>query len=58
MCILEASVKVSSTENGIIFGNIVYDVSGGSSGDCNFVVLNDIHIDVMNHILPASCTDN
>eukprot|EP00111_Clytia_hemisphaerica_P011216 TCONS_00032857-protein len=54
---IKASVKVSSTENGIIFGNIVYDVSGGS-GDRNCVVLNDIHIDIMDYIVPAHCTDN
>lgn len=54
---IKASVKVSSTENGIIFGNIVYDVSGGS-GDRNCVVLNDIHIDIMDYIVPATCTDN
>ena len=39
-------MKVSSTENGIIFGNIVYDCSGAAS-DRNVVVLNDIHIDIM-----------
>ena len=53
---LQASVKVASTENGIIFGNIVYDISGGS-GDRNCVVLNDIHIDIMDYIVPATCTD-
>lgn len=53
---IKASVKVASTENGIIFGNIVYDVSGGAN-DRNSVVLNDIHIDIMDYILPASCTD-
>jgi len=53
---IKASVKVASTENGIIFGNIVYDVSGGT-GDRNCVVLNDIHIDVMDYIIPATCTD-
>jgi len=54
---IKASVKVASTENGIIFGNIVYDVSGGS-GDRNCVVLNDIHIDIMDYIVPATCTDS
>ncbi|RMX42493.1 hypothetical protein pdam_00020420 [Pocillopora damicornis] len=54
---IKANVKVSSTENGIIFGNIVYDVSGGT-GDRNCVVLNDIHIDIMDYIVPASCTDS
>ena len=38
--------QVSSTETGIIFGNIVYDVSSAGS-DRNVVVLNDIHIDIM-----------
>ena len=27
-CNIKANVKVTSTENGIIFGNIVYDVTG------------------------------
>ncbi|XP_068744674.1 coatomer subunit beta-like [Montipora capricornis] len=54
---IKANVKVSSTENGIIFGNIVYDVSGGT-GDRNCVVLNDIHIDIMDYIVPATCTDS
>lgn len=52
-CNIKANVKVSSTENGIIFGNIVYDTSTTS----NVVVLNTIHIDIMDYILPASCTD-
>lgn len=55
-CNIKATVKVASTENGIIFGNIVYDVSGSTS-DRNVVVLNDIHIDIMDYIVPASCTD-
>ena len=42
-CSIKANVKVSSTENGIIFGNIVYDCTGAAS-DRNVVVLNDIHI--------------
>jgi len=53
---IKASVKVASTENGIIFGNIVYDVTGSTS-DRNVVVLNDIHIDIMDYIVPAGCTD-
>eukprot|EP00824_Muranothrix_gubernata_P017338 TRINITY_DN35578_c0_g1_i1.p1 TRINITY_DN35578_c0_g1~~TRINITY_DN35578_c0_g1_i1.p1 ORF type:complete len:969 (-),score=237.04 TRINITY_DN35578_c0_g1_i1:11-2890(-) len=57
---IKASIKVSSTETGIIFGNIVYDTTGPSSrdlGDKNCVVLNDIHIDIMDYITPATCTD-
>ncbi|XP_050293271.1 coatomer subunit beta [Anthonomus grandis grandis] len=56
-CNIKANVKVASTENGIIFGNIVYDVTGAAS-DRNVVVLNDIHIDIMDYIVPASCTDS
>ncbi|KAL5278654.1 COPB1 family protein [Megaselia abdita] len=53
-CNIKANVKVSSTENGIIFGNIVYDTSLTT----NVVVLNTIHIDIMDYIVPASCTDH
>ena len=48
--------QVASTENAIIFGNIVYDVTGAGN-DRNVVVLNDIHIDIMDYIVPASCSD-
>lgn len=34
----------------------VYDISGSAS-DRSVVVLNDIHIDIMDYIIPASCTD-
>ncbi|EGD75937.1 coatomer beta subunit [Salpingoeca rosetta] len=53
---IKANVKVSSTETGIIFGNIVYDVSGATS-DRNCVILNDIHIDIMDYITPAMCSE-
>ncbi|XP_063375229.1 coatomer subunit beta [Cydia amplana] len=53
---IKAHVKVASTENGIIFGNIVYEVSGASM-DRGVVVLNDIHIDIVDYIQPASCSD-
>merc|ERR1719471_1255843 len=36
-CSIKANVKVTSTENGIIFGNIVYDC-GATSSDRNVVV--------------------
>ncbi len=53
---IKANIKVASTENGIIFGNIVYDITGAAS-DRNCVVLNDIHIDIMDYIFPSTCTD-
>ena len=30
----------------------------GAASDRNCVVLNDIHIDIMDYIMPASCTDH
>ncbi|XP_045459801.1 coatomer subunit beta [Melitaea cinxia] len=53
---IRAHVKVASTENGIIFGNIVYEVSGAGT-DRGVVVLNDIHIDIVDYIQPAACSD-
>jgi coatomer subunit beta len=52
---VKAPIKVSSTETGVIFGNIVYDTQGASDSNC--VVLNDIHIDIMDYINPAHCTE-
>lgn len=34
----------------------MYDITGAAS-DRNCVVLNDIHIDIMDYIVPATCTD-
>ncbi|KAI9346734.1 adaptin N terminal region-domain-containing protein [Zopfochytrium polystomum] len=52
---VKANIKVSSTETGIIFGNIVYD--GPSAVDMNCVIMNDIHIDIMDYIKPATCSE-
>ena len=43
-----ANIKVSSTETGAIFGNIVYESTGYA--ERSVVVLNDIHIDIMDYI--------
>lgn len=48
--------QVSSTETGVIFGNVVYETPGSYS-DRHVVILSDIHIDVMDYISPASCSD-
>jgi coatomer subunit beta len=53
---IRANIKVSSTETGIIFGNIVYDVAG-SGGSPGCVILNDIHVDVMDYIQPGEVSD-
>jgi len=52
---IKANIKVSSTDTGIIFGNIVYDIAGTTDSNC--VVLNGIHIDIMDYISPAQCSD-
>lgn len=54
---IKANIKVAGTDNAIIFGNIVYNISGVAS-NLNVVVLNDIHIDIMDYIVPASCSDH
>jgi len=54
---IKANIKVSSTETGIIFGNIVYDIAGVATSDKNCVVLNDIHIHIMDYSSPASCSE-
>ncbi|CAI9272016.1 unnamed protein product [Lactuca saligna] len=52
---IKANIKVSSTETGVIFGNLVYETSNVL--ERNVVVLNDIHIDIMDYISPAVCSD-
>jgi len=52
---IRANIKVSSTETGAIFGNLVYESTGRS--DQTVVVLSDIHIDIMDYIVPAYCPD-
>jgi len=52
---LRANVKVSSTETGVIFGNIVYE--GAGAAERALVVLRDVHIDIMDYIRPAVVAD-
>ena len=53
---VQATVKVSSADTGVIFGSIVYDRPGSTEQE--IVILNDIHVDVMDYIEPATCTEN
>ena len=52
---IRASIKVSSTETGHIFGTIVYEDS--ATMEKGYINLNDIHMDIMDYIRPATCTD-
>ncbi|KAL2164737.1 hypothetical protein VTH06DRAFT_32 [Thermothelomyces fergusii] len=52
---VQCTIKVSSTDTGVIFGNVVYE--GAHSTDTNVVILNDLHVDIMDYIQPATCTE-
>ncbi|KAF7970467.1 hypothetical protein HWV62_23875 [Athelia sp. TMB] len=51
---IKATIKVSSTETGVIFGSILWEGAGMSEA-C--VILSDIHIDIMDYIKPAYCNE-
>lgn len=53
---IKASVKVSSSEAGCIFGNMTYDLSRG--GNFKVVTLNEITIDAIEYIHPATCSES
>merc|ERR1740123_1450863 len=55
---LKASIKVSSTEAGVIFGNIVYDTTGASTDHEKIVVMESVHMDVRDYINPASMSNS
>lgn len=52
---VQATIKVSSTDTGVIFGNVVYD--SAAAAESNVVILNDVHVDIMDYIQPATCTE-
>jgi coatomer subunit beta len=51
---IKATIKVSSTETGVIFGSILWDAPDLSE---QAVILSDIHVDIMDYIKPAYCTE-
>lgn len=50
---VKTSLKVSATETGVIYGTVLYDAPNGER--CT-VILNDIHVDIMNYIRPCYCS--
>lgn len=52
---VQSTIKVSSTDTGVIFGNCVYD--DPKTKDSKIVILSDVHIDIMDYIQPSHCTD-
>jgi coatomer subunit beta len=53
---VQSTIKVSSTDTGVIFGNVIYDSPSGT--DTRVVILNDVHADIMDYIQPATCTES
>lgn len=45
---VHASIKVSSTETGIIFGYVTYDKKSAADKECT--VLNELHVDILDYI--------
>lgn len=52
---IKASLKVSSTDNGVVYGYITYDSSSGNQP--NILNINEIQIDFINELMQAECTD-
>jgi len=46
--IVHASIKVASTETGIIFGYVTYDKKSAADKECT--VLNELHVDILDYI--------
>lgn len=52
---LKCTVKVASTETGVLFGHVVYE--GKSAVDVKYVVLKEIQVDILDYVKPATCSD-
>ena len=52
---IKASLKVSSTDNGVIYGYITYDSASGNQP--NILNINEIQIDFINDLMQAECSD-
>lgn len=48
---IKNSIKISSTNTGTIFGSIVYDLTGPNGPTNHSVILNEIHIDIIDYIV-------
>lgn len=52
---VKASLKVSSTDNGAIYGYLTYDSASGNIP--NIININEIQIDFINELVPADCSE-
>lgn len=53
--IVKSSLKVSSTDNGAIYGYLTFDSASGNIP--NVININEIQIDFINALMPADCTE-
>ncbi|KAH3902118.1 probable Coatomer subunit beta [Saccharomycodes ludwigii] len=53
---ISVACKVTSADTGVIFGNIIYD--GGHGEDAKYVIMSDVHIDIMDYIKPGKIDEN
>jgi coatomer subunit beta len=53
--IIKASLKVSSTDNGIIYGYLSYDSNSGN--EPHILNINEIQIDFINELMQAECSE-
>ncbi|GME84530.1 unnamed protein product [Ambrosiozyma monospora] len=52
---VQCTIKVTSADTGVIFGNIVYD--GHHANDSTIIILSDVHVDINDYVKPASCSE-
>jgi len=52
---IKSSLKVSSTDNGLIYGYLTYE--GTAATEPHILNINEIPIDFINDLLPAECTE-
>ena len=53
--VLKSSLKVSSTDNGAIYGYLTFDSASGNIP--NVININEIQIDFINALMPADCSE-
>ncbi|OQR75691.1 coatomer subunit beta-like [Tropilaelaps mercedesae] len=54
---LRTTIKVTATDNGLVCGNISYDIKGSTS-DTHLVVLNDIRINIVDFLVAHETSEN
>lgn len=52
---IKASLKVSSTDNGVIFGYLTYDSASGN--EPTMLNINEIQIDFINDLMQDTCSE-